>query len=69
MKRKLRNRIVHFALCAAAALIAACASAPSLEGGITGSGNKPDCEALKKKEGKTPLPEECRRRADAPAYR
>jgi len=50
---------LRLALLACAALIlAACASAPSMEGGIVGTGNKPDCEALKKS-GKTPLPEEC----------
>lgn len=43
----------------AAAVLGACASTPSMEGGIVGTGNKPDCEALKKA-GKAPLPEECR---------
>jgi len=46
--------------CALAVIVAACASAPSLEGGIVGTGNKPDCESVKKKGGGEPLPEECR---------
>jgi hypothetical protein len=46
--------------CVVAVLVAACASTPSLEGGIVGTGSKPDCEALKKKGGGAPLPEECR---------
>lgn len=41
------------------ALVAACASTPSLEGGIVGTGSKPDCEALKKKGGASPVPGEC----------
>ena len=68
MKRKLQSQLLLIALCAVLTLLAACASAPSLEGGITGTGNKPDCDALRKKEG-TPLPEECKRQVDAPAYR
>ena len=42
------------------ALLAACAAGPSMEGGIVGTGNRPDCEALRKQGGKAPLPEECR---------
>jgi hypothetical protein len=57
-------------LCASALLVAACASAPSLEGGISGTGNSPDCEALKKKGGaEGPVPEECKGQAEAAPYR
>jgi len=51
---KIRLALLAFA----AAVLAACASAPSMEGGIVGTGNKPDCAGLKKS-GKTPLPDEC----------
>jgi hypothetical protein len=46
-----------------------CASAPGpeLEGGIVGTGNRPDCEALKKK-GET-LPAECIRVSEPRPYR
>ena len=54
---------IAFALAAA---IAGCASVPD-EGGIVGTGNRPDCEALKKK-GET-LPAECRRVSEPPPYR
>jgi hypothetical protein len=40
--------------------LAACATAPEMDGGIVGTGNRIDCEALAKKD--APLPEECRRR-------
>ena len=70
MRRNLGLRIVRLAVCMIAVLVTACASAPSLEGGISGTGNSPDCEALKKKGGpETPLPEECKRQADVPPYR
>ena len=70
MRRNLCRYMLRFTMCAVTALVAACASAPSLEGGISGTGNSPDCEALKKKGGpETPFPEECKRRADAPPYR
>jgi hypothetical protein len=54
--------------CAIAALIAGCASTPSLEGGIVGTGSRPDCEAVKKSGGRTPLPDECRSQLE-PRYR
>jgi hypothetical protein len=47
-------------LASAVAVLAACAAGPSMEGGIVGTGSRPDCEALKKQGGKAPLPEECR---------
>jgi len=49
-----------------AAAIAGCASVPD-EGGIVGTGNRPDCAALKKR-GETPLPPECRV-SEPPPYR
>ena len=70
MRRNLCRCMLRFALCAVTVLVAACASAPSLEGGISGTGNSPDCEALKRKGGpQTSLPEVCKRQADAPPYR
>jgi len=42
------------------ALLGACATGPEMDGGIVGTGNRIDCEALAKKDG--PLPEECRRK-------
>jgi hypothetical protein len=50
--------------------IAACASTPGpgMEGGIVGTGNRPDCEALKRRS-ETPLPAECRRLPEPPPYR
>ena len=42
------------------ALLGACATGPEMDGGIVGTGNRIDCEALAKKGGA--LPEECRKR-------
>jgi len=50
---------------ALAAAIAGCASVRD-EGGIVGTGNRPDCAALEKKGG--PLPPECRV-SEPPPYR
>ncbi len=71
MKQRPRRRVLWaITVSTVAVLVAACASAPSLEGGIVGTGNRPDCEALKKKGStQTPLPEECRREAEEPPYR
>jgi len=47
----------------AAAVIAGCASAPGMDGGIVGTGNRVDCEPRTGTDGKpVPLPEECRGR-------
>jgi len=39
-------------------LLGACAATPEMDGGIVGTGNRVDCEALAKKAGS--LPEECK---------
>ena len=68
MKRKLMRCVLGAGI---ACMIAACASTPGpgMEGGIVGTGNRPDCEALKKKGGGAPLPAECGREPGAPPYR
>jgi hypothetical protein len=46
--------------------IGACAGAPDIDGGIVGTGNRIDCEALAKKEpSQAPVPEQCRREGAA----
>jgi hypothetical protein len=50
------------AVCIAVASIGACATAPDIDGGIVGTGNRIDCEALAKKTGtQAPVPEQCSR--------
>jgi hypothetical protein len=65
MRQKLRRRILRvLAMGMGVLLIAACTTVPRMDGGIVGTGNKPDCEALKKKgDTGTSLPEECKREA------
>lgn len=47
----------------AATVIAGCASAPDMDGGIVGTGNRLDCEPRTGKDGKpVPLPEQCKQR-------
>jgi hypothetical protein len=49
------------ALCAVAAAMGGCATAPSSDGGIVGTGNRPDCEAAARKNADpASLPPECR---------
>ena len=45
--------------CFAVVSLGACATGPEMDGGIVGTGNRIDCEALAKKD--AALPEECKR--------
>jgi hypothetical protein len=50
------------AACILVGSLGACASAPDIDGGIVGTGNRIDCEALAKQErNEAPVPEQCRR--------
>jgi hypothetical protein len=52
--------------CIVLATVAGCASSPESDGGIVGTGNRVDCEALAKKErSQAPPPEECKRESGA----
>ncbi len=57
MSERLRRLLPATAACIAVAVLASCA-APRNDGGIVGSGNRPDCET--RSDG-TPVPEECKR--------
>jgi hypothetical protein len=58
MTERLQRRILLvITTCIAAVSIAACAVAPSIDGGIVGTGNRVDCEA--RTEGT--LPQDCKR--------
>jgi hypothetical protein len=49
------------ALCVALVWMAGCATAPVMDGGIVGSGNRIDCTAAAQNERTdTPVPEECK---------
>ena len=48
-------------VCIAALSLAGCAAAPGIDGGIVGTGNRIDCEALKKERAQAALPEDCER--------
>ena len=47
-------------LCIAVVSLAGCAAAPGIDGGIVGTGNKVDCEALRKERPPASLPDNCR---------
>jgi hypothetical protein len=50
------------AICIAAILITGCATGTGIDGGIVGTGNRPNCEPNVAKDGtRIPLPEECAR--------
>ena len=56
------NRAGFWIACAAAALIAGCAAAPREDGGIVGTGNRPECEEQVRKDGsRAPVAEDCKR--------
>jgi hypothetical protein len=62
MRHKLpRRSLWAVATCIVVVTIAGCASSPEIDGGIVGTGNRIDCEALAKKEGIGSVPEECKR--------
>ena len=67
MKSTLRRACVASILRMAIVSLAGCAS-PGIDGGIVGTGNRIDCEALKKERARerapAPLPEDCRREND-----
>jgi hypothetical protein len=67
MRHQLPRRILRsVTACIVLATVAGCASSPESDGGIVGTGNRIDCEALAKKaRGQTPLPEECKRESGA----
>jgi hypothetical protein len=59
MRSRLRYCILLFVAVSIAAIsMTACSVAPSIDGGIVGTGNRVDCEAQAKKDR---TPEECRR--------
>jgi hypothetical protein len=60
MKATLRNLL---AAAVAAAGLASCALEPRSDGGIVGSGNRPECEPRTRSDGTPlPLPEHCKPR-------
>jgi hypothetical protein len=63
MRPKLPRRIPWaVAACIVLATVAGCAASPESDGGIVGTGNRIDCEALAKRERtQAPLPEDCKR--------
>jgi hypothetical protein len=63
MRHNLPRRIPWaIAACIVLATLAGCASSPESDGGIVGTGNRIDCEALAKKQRtQAPLPEDCKR--------
>ena len=67
MRLKLSRRSLWaVATCIAVVSAAACAVSPGIDGGIVGTGNRIDCEALAKKEGtQAPVPEDCKRESAA----
>jgi hypothetical protein len=61
MKLEPRRCAFFLALSIAAVSIAGCASAPVMDGGIVGTGNRIECAAVAKKERTdAPVPEECK---------
>ena len=58
MRDDLARRSAWTLACIALLTMGGCASSPESDGGIVGTGNRIDCEALAKKD-KT-LPEECK---------
>lgn len=56
----MRNAIFWIAAAIAAVSTSGCATAPEMDGGIVGTGNRPDCEAMARKDPSS-LPPECRR--------
>jgi hypothetical protein len=62
MKQRLRCRIpAAIATCIIVAALAGCAAAPTTDGGIVGTGNRPACEPQTTKNGtRVPLPPECK---------
>jgi hypothetical protein len=59
---KLPTRIsAGLVACSAVLSLAGCAATSSSDGGIVGTGDRIDCEALRKERAQAPLPEECRR--------
>jgi hypothetical protein len=59
----MRLELPRRGLCAAMACIAfvsGCAVSPQSDGGIVGTGNRIDCEALRGEASRTPLPDECK---------
>ena len=59
MKRAARRTFLASFLCAAVLSLAGCASAPGIDGGIVGTGNRIDCEALRKERPGAALPADC----------
>lgn len=53
-------------LCMAISLVAGCATEPRSDGGIVGTGNRPDCEEVRKDGTRIPAPPECKPERAAP---
>jgi hypothetical protein len=67
MRERLRCRpVLAVTVCIAVAAVAACSSAPGIDGGIVGTGNRIDCENQTRKDGaQAPVPEDCKRESAA----
>ncbi|HJY75401.1 MAG TPA: hypothetical protein VKE95_02160 [Burkholderiales bacterium] len=59
MKTAMRRISLGPVLCIAVLSLAGCAAAPRSDGGIVGTGNRIDCEALRKERPEAALPEDC----------
>jgi hypothetical protein len=68
MRKRLHCRILSaLTMCIAVGSLAACATAPDIDGGIVGTGNRMDCEPRTKTDGTpVPVPQECKRESTAP---
>jgi len=59
--------LLYGALCCLALTLAACATNARMDGGISGTGTRIDCEPKTRPDGTAvPLPEECKQQSTAP---